>query len=107
MRSSVQTKGTGIAVGSGSIYALMGREKVLGLSETPMVYQVMLQQNKKTLLEGLFRSVNQLLMCSVLSEYVFTLEFFNLRKSHNKIVFEGIFKASLCFLGEWIKNVVG
>lgn len=64
------------------------------------------QQNKKFTLEQTFKSINNLLMSTVLSEYIFTLDFFSLKKEHNKIIFEGIFRSSLQFLTENIRNIV-
>jgi vacuolar protein sorting-associated protein 52 len=107
LRAMLQTRGTTLNQQTRSIFCLMERDEVLSnMDQDPIIFHVASQANRKILLESFFKSVNKLLLDSVASEYIFTLDFFNLRSDQNKVVFEGVFRQTINFTLESIKNIL-
>lgn len=107
MRTMLNTRGTNFTQNNKSIFALMGREDVLiNIDADPIIYHVANQAGQRFLVENIFKSLNKLLLDSVASEFYFTLDFFNLKNDQNKVVFGGVFKLTIGFTTETIRNLV-
>ena len=105
MRSETQTRATNLKPENRSIFHLMGREQILNSEEDPVIIHVANQRNQKFTPEVAFKSVNKLLLDSVSSEYVFTMEFFSLRTEQNKVVANGIFKNTTSYVLEYTQQL--
>ena len=57
-------------------------------------------------MEQYFKSVNKLLLDSVVNEVLFSAEFFNLKQEQNRLLFGGVFKNSISFLLDHLKQMV-
>lgn len=107
MRSMLNTRGTNFTQNNKSIFTLMTREEVLSnIDADPIIYHVANQANQRFCIENIFKSLNKLLLDSVASEFYFTLDFFNLKNDQNKVVFGGVFKLTINFTMETIKNLI-
>ena len=89
-----------------TVFTLGDRYQVLDTAtdlNSPIVVRVAIEQNKKLLMEEIFRSVHILLINTATSEYIFSLDFFN-----DDNMFNEIFSKSLQFLKEtWIGFITG
>jgi len=107
MRTMLITRGTNYTQNNKSIFTLMNREEALGnIDADPIIYHVANQANQRFFIEHIFKSLNKLLLDSVESEFYFTLDFFNLKNDQNKVVFGGVFKLTINFTTETIKNLI-
>ncbi len=107
MRTMLNTRGTNFTQNNKSIFTLMNREDILNnIDSDPIIYHVANQANQRFFIENIFKSLNKLFLDSVASEFYFTLEFFNLKNDQNKVVFAGVFKTTINFTIETIKNLI-
>ena len=73
-----QTKPTSLNQEKRSIFYLMGRERIVESSEEELILaNIANQKGQKFTMEQVFKTVNRLLMDSVVFEVVFTADFFN------------------------------
>lgn len=107
IRSMLNTRGTNYTQNNKSIFTLMNREDVLNnIDADPIIFHVANQANQRFFIEQIFKSLNKLLLDSMASEFYFTLDFFNLQNDQNKVVFGGVFKTTINFTNETIKNLI-
>lgn len=107
MGNMLNTRGTNYTQNNKSIFTLMNREDILNNMEAdPIIFHVANQANQRFFIEHIFKSLNKLLLDSVVSEFYFTLDFFNLKNDQNKVVFGGVFKNTINFTNDTIKNLI-
>lgn len=76
------------------------------MDEEPILHTAAAQKNQRILIEWYFKSINKLLIDSVMNEVFFSGEFFNLKQEQNRLIFGGVFKNTLTFLTDHLKQMV-
>lgn len=107
MRASLQVKAEGMVIAeNNSIFSTMRRENILeNMDDSYIIPHTAVQMNQRFLLEGIFKSVNKLLIDTVTSEFKFVTEFFTLKADKSKQVFGKIFEETFDFLIEYFKGM--
>ena len=105
MRKTTTCRATNLIPDKRTIFSLMGRESTLITDEDPIIIHVANQRNQRYTSEVVFKSINKLLLESVISEFVFTMEFFSLKNEQNKVVINGIFKNTIAYIQEYTQGL--
>ncbi|KAM3144017.1 hypothetical protein pb186bvf_003781 [Paramecium bursaria] len=93
---------------NGSIFQLMNREQILNfMDEDPVEADKIALKNQRILLEQYFKSINRLLLIQVKHEVAFSQDFFNLKPEQNRQIFSNVFKNTIQFLLDHLKQTVG
>lgn len=105
MRGEANMRANNLKPEKRSIFNLMGRDSILFSEEDPIIIHVANQRNQRFTPEVVFKSINKLLLESVISEFVFTMEFFSLKADQNKVVVNGIFKNTIAYIQEYTQGL--
>jgi len=91
-----------------SEFEIEERLKILGrIEEAPMVSYISQQKLHEYPFEEIFRSQNRLLIEAISKEFVFVLEFFDLKMGQCSYLFNQIFSRIVNYYLEWLKAYVG
>ena len=104
MRLTLPFKISNMTMDNRSIFSMMGRDSILtNLEEDPIILPVAIQKNLKVSMEAIFKSINKLVLDTVIAEFQFTSDFFTVSNDQNKVVFGNIFKSTINYILEQFK----
>ena len=88
-----------------SVFGMGEREKILeNIEADPIISHISLQKKKKHPLEEIFRSENKMLINAIVTEFIFVLEFFDLKMHQCSYIFNAIFKKSVNYFIDNLKS---
>ncbi|CAD8194932.1 unnamed protein product [Paramecium octaurelia] len=97
----------GLTIENRSIFQLMNRDQILQfMDEEPLLHTQLNQKNQKILIEQYFKTINKVLIDTVLHEDRFSQDFFSLKPDQNRLIFSGVFKNTIQFVLDHLKQTV-
>ncbi|CDW80276.1 vacuolar protein sorting-associated protein 52 homolog [Stylonychia lemnae] len=88
-----------------SVFDIEDRLQILDrIDSSPLVTHMSQQKQRKYAVEEIFRSQNRILIEAISKEFVFILEFFDLKIGQCSYIFNQIFSKTVNYYLDWIKN---